>query len=508
MNAAIYRRYSTSRQGDGATFEVQDSRCREFADRQGWQVTGTFDDAAESGSFFERPGLLAALAAAERGEFEVLIAYDHDRFSRGVWAKLVEAAEEVGLRLVTSDGAVDTADDENEFAADVLDAAAKKYRKQQTRKSMESRAVRVREGKHVGGVAPFGHRIERGERGSVLVLDSDEQLAVERAFALLLDEGRSPKDAAAQLNAEGFRKRGARWTSRNLIQTLSRDSLDGRFIYGKEKRAKTKYDAERFGIKDHEFEIPRVVAADRFAAMQALLAAVKWTKQTAHTYPLSRRIVTEDGHTYTGRFDTSNQKRRYRCRERYGSSWADREAAGCSHKEISARTIERAVWDALMSQLWSPQMEELFNLRDEGPTDAEAANASMERLSKQIAKLRRERLDREARGLRDGYSRAAIEQVLHEIDQDIATAESELTAARSWAENAARVEAQRETLDRLQEMAGLMNTPDEDLMSRVFEAFDVRVTLTGEGCCRVEAEAPLSAGSENLLADRRDTADV
>src|SRR5205085_8513020 len=161
-------------------------------------------------SFFNRKELLEALAAAQCGEIQVLVAYNLDRFSRGVWPQLTEVAERAGLRLVTADGVIDTADDERELPADMYEAFAKEQRRLTVKKSMASRAARVRDGKHVGGVAPFGHRIAKGERGSVLVLDSDEQLAVERAFALLLDEGCSPKDAAARLNAEGFRKRGAR----------------------------------------------------------------------------------------------------------------------------------------------------------------------------------------------------------------------------------------------------------------------------------------------------------
>ena len=88
------------------------------------------------------------------------------------------------------------------------------------------------------------------------------------------------------------------------------------------------------------------------AALQTLLDTVRWKKQTAHAYPLSGRIVTEDGHAYTGRFDTSNKKRRYRCRERYEYSRPGREGgAPCSHREVAADKIERAVWDALSNLL-------------------------------------------------------------------------------------------------------------------------------------------------------------
>lgn len=499
---AIYTRVSTDDQVQGASLAVQRARCEEHAASRGYEIAQVYEDDGISGVLDSRPALDALRAAYSRGEFDLVIATRHDRLSRDGILGLTLLAE---LR-------VEFTDEQNEegLMRYVRLGAAEEERERILSRTMGSRAHRVKSGNWVGGVAPFGHSIEKGERGSALALNCDEQRIVERAFALMLDENCSPGQAAARLNAEGFRKRGARWTSRNLIQTLGRSTLDGRFVYGKDKRAKTKHDAEHYGVKGHEGEVPRVVSAPRFSAMQQLLAGVKWTKKTSHAYPLSRRIVTPDGHFFTGRWDTSNEVRRYRCAQRYeycrvgALHGEDR----CSHKEISAGKIERAVWDALMSELRSPRLEELFELRDAGPTDSEAAQTAITRLTKQIAKLHKDRLDREARGLRDGYSKAAIQQVLNEIDQDIATAESELAASQAWAENATRLEAQREAFDRMQDFAALMNSPDADLMARVFEAFDIRVTLTSEGSCAVEVMAPLEPGSEYLLADRRNSADV
>jgi DNA invertase Pin-like site-specific DNA recombinase len=501
MKAATYTRVSTDDQVQGASLEVQRERCGAYAERQGWTVVAEFSDPGASGAFFDRAGLLAALRAAEHGEVEVLIAYDLDRFSRGVWAQLATAAEEAGLRLVTADGVIDTDDDERELPADMLDAFAKHQRKLTTKRSMASRAVRVRSGNWVGGVAPYGHVIAKGERGSVLEVNEDERLAVERAFELMLDEGCSPGEAADRLNAEGFDKRGRRWTSRNLIQTLSRSTLAGRFVYGKVHRAKTRYDAARYGIEGHEVEVPRVVSEERWVAMQALLSGIKWTKKTAHEYPLSGRILTEDGHAYTGRFDTSNQKRRYRCRERYDQSVAHRVGAHCSHKEISADAIEAAVWWALEDEF--RQMDKFYELLeklDETPVDSEAAAQAKAQHAARLKKLRDERVTVEARGLRDGFSRASIEAALAEFDADIATVEAEFAAAEAWLENAVRRDAQLEALSSWERMNELFDRPDLAMVKRLYEALDLKVTLTGSGQGEVQINLPLDVGLETIVS--------
>ena len=464
-----------------------------FAQREGFEVVDVFDDEAESGALFERPGLLRALAAAGRNEFEVLIAYDQDRFSRGIWSKLGEEAEDIGLRLMTSDGAIDSADDENEFTADVLDAAAKKYRKTQTRKSMESRAYRVKNGFHVGGRPPFGHESQPQVGGGArLVVNLEEQRVVERAVELILDERRTPSETADLLNAEGFTKRGARWTSRNLVQTLDKSSLAGRFVYGKERRAKTKYDAARFGIEGLEVEVPSVVEPHRWKATQELLAKTRWTKKTAHTYPLSRRIETEDGHLFVGLFDTSNQKRRYRCASRYTGS-------DCSHKSLSADLIEAAVWWALEEQFRT--MDELYEMLDamaSQPTDEEAAIAARDHHASRVQTLRRERVKTEARGLRQGFSKDAVQAALDEIDADIRTEESELRAATDWAANARAASSRREVLKSWEAFGEVFASPDLTKVKELYDAIDLRVVLCDDGTADVHIGLPLEHGLDVL----------
>lgn len=497
MRAAIYRRYSTSKQGDGATLEVQEAACRELCDKQDWEVARVFTDEAQTGAFFDRKGLLDALAAAERDEIEVLIAYELDRFSRGVWGQLVPAADAVGLRLVTVDG-IDTENDEDELPADVKDAVAKYVRKQTVRRSMASRAHRVRNGFHVGGRPPFGHQSEHQPGGGArLVVLEEEQRVVERAVELLLDEKRTPSETADLLNAEGFTKRGARWTPRNLIQMLDKSSLAGRFVYGKERRAKTKYDAARFNIQGFEVEVPAVVDPARWQATQELLAKTRWHKKTAHVYPLSRRIETQDGHLFVGRFDTSNQKRRYRCSSRYDYSLDAAER--CSHKEISASAIEAAVWWALEEQFRT--MNELYEMLDEmasTPTDEEAALAAREHHATRVQALRRDRVKTEARGLRDGFSKAAIQAALDEIDADIATEEAELQAAASWAESARVASSRRDVLKSWEAFGEVFSNPDLTKVKELYEAIDLRVVLTGDGTADVKIGLPLEHGLDHL----------
>ena len=71
---ALYARYSDDKQSR-ASIEDQFRICRERAEREGWRVVETYQDAAISGaSVILRPGVQALLKDAQAGRFDVVMA--------------------------------------------------------------------------------------------------------------------------------------------------------------------------------------------------------------------------------------------------------------------------------------------------------------------------------------------------------------------------------------------------------------------------------------------------
>ncbi|MBX9707884.1 MAG: recombinase family protein, partial [Caulobacteraceae bacterium] len=76
MRTALYARYSSDRQNERSIAD-QVAVLTDVAARRGWTVVASYMDAAISGqAMANRPGLLNALSAAERGEFDVLLVED------------------------------------------------------------------------------------------------------------------------------------------------------------------------------------------------------------------------------------------------------------------------------------------------------------------------------------------------------------------------------------------------------------------------------------------------
>ncbi len=86
MNVALYSRVSTKDKGQDV--ENQLSNLREFCAKQGWPVVHEYIDDA-SGKRSDREQFQAMFAAASRREFDTVLFWSLDRFSReGVYETL------------------------------------------------------------------------------------------------------------------------------------------------------------------------------------------------------------------------------------------------------------------------------------------------------------------------------------------------------------------------------------------------------------------------------------
>ncbi len=102
LRVAIYARFSTDKQRD-ASIEDQIDSCRDLAAREGWEVSGTYQDRAISGASMFRPGIEALQRDAKAGKFDIVLAEALDRLSRKLAdiAKFHERMEHQGIRIHT-----------------------------------------------------------------------------------------------------------------------------------------------------------------------------------------------------------------------------------------------------------------------------------------------------------------------------------------------------------------------------------------------------------------------
>lgn len=206
---AIYARYSTDHQ-TFKSIEDQYTLCRAYGDRQGWLEAGAYHDAARSGAtVIGRAGLFEMLAAADRGEFSVILVEDLDRLSRSASGAhgLVEEMEALDITVCTvSSGPV--TDMEVAFKA-AHNARQLKAQAEKTRRGQEGT---VKDGR-ISGQVSYGYRrlISLDGKNGRREIDEEKAEVVRRIYNDYLS-GLTPLDIAKALNAEGIPgPRGGSW---------------------------------------------------------------------------------------------------------------------------------------------------------------------------------------------------------------------------------------------------------------------------------------------------------
>lgn len=123
MRAAIYARVSTVDQN----CELQIRDLQEFAARQKWEITVTYQDVI-SGTKSSRPALNGLMADAQSRKFDCLLVWKLDRFGRSLVDCLnnIKTLEDHGIRFLAVTQGLDTdlQNPASRFLIHVLGAAA------------------------------------------------------------------------------------------------------------------------------------------------------------------------------------------------------------------------------------------------------------------------------------------------------------------------------------------------------------------------------------------------
>ena len=211
MRVALYARYSSTQQNERSIADQLTLLLRHAAER-GWTVAGTYTDAAISGSAMaNRPGLLNALADAERGQFDLLLAEDEDRFARNLehLAHIANRVADVGCGLATL-----STDRLQDMHVAFKGLIAQDFLRNLSAKTARGMASNADKGLATGSRL-YGYRSHPG--GAVEIVE-DQAVVIRRIFALYADDLKTSRQIAEILNREGVPSATGRSWSASSIQ--------------------------------------------------------------------------------------------------------------------------------------------------------------------------------------------------------------------------------------------------------------------------------------------------
>jgi site-specific DNA recombinase len=292
MKVAIHARYSSENQRD-ASIADQFGVCREFAQRQGWQVGAEYSDHAISGATIMRPGFQAMMREALQKKFDIVMAEALDRFSRdqedtaGLFKRLTFA----GVNIVTlAEGDITHL---HIGLKGTMNALFLKELAEKTRRGLRGR---VEAGRSGGGIS-FGYRIVRRFENGVVTTGEREIVPGEAAIVRRIFKdylaGASPKQIAKTLNAEGVRgPQGGLWSPstihgnpRRRNGILHNELYIGRLVWNRQRFLKDPDTGKRIARMNPPSEwitkdVPdlRIVDDELWNGVQARYAGVqhKW----------------------------------------------------------------------------------------------------------------------------------------------------------------------------------------------------------------------------------------
>ena len=177
--AIIYTRVSSNEQIENTSIKQQLEKCKLFAQLKDFKIVRHYSDKGFSGKNFDRPAFQCLMR--EKNNFDVIICYALDRFSRSTF-ELLEVIKELkhdNKDVYFLNPMIDTSDKYGEFFMTVLSALAQLERGILLERTSNGIRVRFKEGK-LQNRAPLGYN----NNGSI---NPKQAKIVKRIFKLRLE---------------------------------------------------------------------------------------------------------------------------------------------------------------------------------------------------------------------------------------------------------------------------------------------------------------------------------
>lgn len=227
MNAVIYARYSSYAQTE-QSIEGQLRDCHAFAERCNYTVINEYIDRAISGRSDDRPAFQQMIQDAAKKQFQYIIVWKLDRFSRNRYDSAVHKAKlkKYGVRVISATENI-SEEPEGIMLEGMLESLAEYYSANLAKHVKRGMRESALKGNSTGGFTPIGYKIVNKK----LVVDLEKADAVRYAFEQYA-KGRPKKQIVEELNARGLRNSmGRPLTLSSLGHALRNPKYKGTYIY-------------------------------------------------------------------------------------------------------------------------------------------------------------------------------------------------------------------------------------------------------------------------------------
>jgi|GEM_PF-13543 len=229
MTAVIYARYSSDSQRE-ASIEGQLRDCKDYAEKNGITVVGTYIDRAYSAKTDDRPDFQRMIKDSAKKIFDVVLVWKLDRFARNRFdaVNYKYQLEKNGVHLVSVMEPISQGP-EGIMVESMLIGMAEYYSAELALKVARGERENALQCKYNGGVVPLGFTIGKEDR--LYHIDPETAPIVQEIFSRYAD-GEPAEKIAASLNERGLRTRtGKPFVKNSFFQIFRNRRYIGEYRY-------------------------------------------------------------------------------------------------------------------------------------------------------------------------------------------------------------------------------------------------------------------------------------
>ena len=328
--AVIYARYSSDSQTE-QSIEGQLRVCNEYAKSHDILILNTYIDRAMTGTNDNRPDFQRMIKDSSRKEWNYVICYKFDRFSRNKYETAIhkKALKDNGVKVVSATEFVPDTPEGIIFES-MLEGYAEYYSAELSQKIRRGNNESRRKGNLTGGIIPYGYK--NVDKKAVIVPEHAETV---RYIYSQYAAGVFVKDIIAKLCEKGIYYYGKPFVKNTIYKILKNERYSGIYTYNGE-------------VFDNIY--PQIVPTEIFEKVRKKVNENKFGKRSIEVEFLLRNkvkcgycgcsVMSESGTAHNG-----EKKYYYKCRGRKAK------LNDCQNKSVRKYVLEKMVIDSVIEEL-------------------------------------------------------------------------------------------------------------------------------------------------------------
>lgn len=333
QTAVIYARYSSENQTE-QSIDGQLRVCKEYAQRNGILILDTYIDRAMTGTNDNRPDFQRMIKDSSRKEWNYILVYKLDRFSRDKYATAIHkrTLKNNGVKVLSAmENIPDTP--EGIILESLLEGMNQYYSAELAQKISRGMKETRLKGNYQGGGIPYGYKID----GRKLVID-ESRAEIVRFMYSQFASGVFVKNIISELTAKGILYKNKRFATNTVYNILKNEKYSGVYKHGEE-------------IIDNMY--PQIIDNELFEKVRKIVNANKYGKRSIKVVYLLRNKL-KCGYcgrpisAETGTARNGEVIRYYKCLGR------KKDRNGCNKAMIRKDELEQLIIDNIVQELSKP----------------------------------------------------------------------------------------------------------------------------------------------------------